>query len=292
MIDWIDLSGWIPPEWLAAITSSAVVSVLGIALGTYYKAKVEKAVQHNFDAKLEKVRADFRQDEERLKADLRANGEQIAALRAGALSGLASRNAAIDKRRLEAIERLWAAVVHQAQYKMAIRMTAALHMDKAIELAAKGDAEAAKIQGMANLIWETSGLDKVTVGPSSDTERPFLPPLAWALFSAYRQVVAHPLAQLAAIRSGVGPKMLVDPKPMLELVKSALPHKAEFIDNHGTGVLSYLVGDLEEKLLLELQKSLSNPGADQAGIEQAAAILRAADAVAEAARSGAAVTNP
>jgi hypothetical protein len=275
---------WLPPEWLAAVTSSTAVGILGFIVGTYYKAKVEKSIQHELDAKLEAVRVAFRKEEEILKADLRAKGEQIAALRSGALSGLASRHAAIDKRRLEAIDKVWASAIKHGPYKFAAKMTSVIKMEVALEGSAKQDAQGAKLRDLATVIWNTVGLDKVTAADSPDTERPFLPPLVWALFSAYRHVVSHPIAQLAAMRAGVGKEVLADPKPMLDLVKSALPHFTVFIDKFGVGGLSFLIDELEKALLEELQRSLHNPEGDRANLEQAAAILRAADKLAETSR--------
>jgi len=175
---------WLPSEWLAAITSSTVTAIVGFVVGTYYKAKVEKSIQHKLDARLETIKSTLRIEEERVQADLREKGEQIAALRSGALSGLANRYAAIDKRRLEAIDKLWTSAIKQTQFKMAAKMTASLKMDVVLEAAAREDAEGAKLRQLATVIWNTCGLENLKQADSPDTERPFLPPLAWALFSA------------------------------------------------------------------------------------------------------------
>jgi hypothetical protein len=273
---------WLGPEWVAALTSSTAIGVVGFAVGTYYKSKVERAIQHNFDSKLEILRAGFRRDEEALRADLRSKGEQIAALRSGTLSGLANRYAALDKRRLEAIDKLWTATVKQAQFKMVAKMTASIKMEIALDAAAKQDAEGAKLRDFAKVIWNASGIENVKAGESPHTERPYLPPLVWALYSAYSQVLSHPVAQIATMRAGVGSKLLADPKPLIDLVKSALPHQTEFIDKYGTAALAYLIEELEEALLREIQRTLHNPDADQASLEQAAAILKAAEKLADA----------
>ncbi|MGH6807662.1 MAG: hypothetical protein ACREEJ_12600 [Ensifer adhaerens] len=272
---------WLPSEWFAAISTSTITAIAGFVIGTFYKAKVEKSVQHNLDRKLESLRTTLRNEEEVLKSELRAKGEQIAALRNGALSGLANRQAAIDKRRLEAIDKLWSATVRQAQFKSAVKMTASIKMEVALVEAAKQDAEGAKLRNFATVIWQMAGLDNVKPGDPPDSERPFLPPLLWALYSAYSQVITLPLAQLAAMRAGTGPELLADPKPMIDLVKTALPHQAVVLDEHGAVALPYLIDELEEAILKEIRQCLSNPDGDQSSVEQAAAILKAADTLAD-----------
>lgn len=272
---------WITPEWFAAITSSAVTTIIGIAVGTYYKAKVEKAVQHNFDIKLEGVRTGFRKDEEALRAEIKAKGEQIAALRSGALAGLANRHAALDKRRLDAIDKLWTATVKLGPLKMAAKMTSAFKMEVALDAAAQPGAEGQKYREFATDVWNACGLDNFKAIESAHTERPYLPPLIWALYSANRQVLNRSASQLAAMRHGIDASLFADPTPILDLVKSALPHQTEFIEKFGTGGLSHLIDEMEEALLREIQRALHNLDADQASLEQAAAIIKAADKLAE-----------
>jgi len=251
-----------------------VLLVLGFLIGTYYKAKVEKRIQHDFDSKLEA-----------LKDDLRKKDQQISALRSGALSGLASRQAAIDKRRLEAIDRLWASAIAQNRYKALTKMTQSLKMEEFIQASTQQDADGEKARKMATFIWNSAHLDDVKqIDCQPENERPFLSPLVWALFSAYRQVLALPIVQLAAARTGAGDSVLADPKPLLNLVKSAIPHQTEFIDKYGRDSLAFLVDELEERLLSEIRSSLHNADGDHKSLEQAAAILKASDKLAESLR--------
>jgi cell division protein FtsB len=262
-------------DWAPAITSSTVLAVLGFLAGTYYRAKVEKTVQHRLDRQLEEPRAKLRTEEESLRADLRSKEDQIAALRSGMLSGITQRQAGLDKRRLEALERLWAATVSRSRLKILSQMASAIEMEKAIEMAAQQSPEALGIREFADVIWKASGAESYTADTLADNERPFLQPLTWALFSAYRQVLTLPVAQIAAMRTGVGGKLLADPKPILELVKSALPHQSSFVDSNGTVALPYLVNELEEKLLTEITADLERRHSDSKNLQQASDILKA-----------------
>src|SRR6267378_3038276 len=185
-------------DWIPAISTSGVLTVIGVIVGTYYKAKVEKGIQHNFDQKLEELRAKLRRDEEELKAGLHSRDDEIAALRSGALSGMASRQAALDKRRLEAIEKLWSAVIDRWQWKNLARMAGSLNMDNLLDAAAQENEEGPKLRSFAEVIWKTTGLENPKLLETVDKERPFLPPMTWALFSAYRQVLNLPAAQIMA----------------------------------------------------------------------------------------------
>jgi hypothetical protein len=114
---------------------------------------------------------------------------------------------------------------------------------------------------------------------SVDKERPFLSPMTWALFSAYRRVLNLPAAQVMVMRTGADQKILADPKTLLDLVKAALPHYSDYLDQFGTGGLSLLIEDLEEKLLAELVTSLESTASDEKSVTQAAAILKAVEKV-------------
>jgi hypothetical protein len=161
-------------DWIPAISTSSVLTVIGVIVGKYYKAKVEKGIQHNFDQKLEELRAQLRRDEEELKADLRSRDDEIAALRSGALSGMVSRQAALDKRRLEAVEKLWSAVIDRWQWKNLARLVGSMNMEYTLNAAAQQNEEGRKPREFAEVIWKTAGLDdNLKPLESVDKERPF-----------------------------------------------------------------------------------------------------------------------
>lgn len=94
-------------DWIPAISTTALLSVVLWLLRSVISTRLRASVQHEFDQKLETMRATLRSSEEAFKADLRGKEAQIAALRSGAMSALASRQAALDKRRIEAVDQLW-----------------------------------------------------------------------------------------------------------------------------------------------------------------------------------------
>ncbi len=96
--------------WVPTIVTTGLLA-LALWLGRKLIAtRLVKSVEHEFNARLEAVRAEFREKEELLKADLRSKESEIADLRGGAMTAMASRQMALDKRRLEAVDQLWSAL--------------------------------------------------------------------------------------------------------------------------------------------------------------------------------------
>jgi hypothetical protein len=95
-------------DWIAVVSGVLWIAAPAVIFISkkWLIARVEKGVQYSFDMKLEAVRADFRASEERLKSDLRNKESEIDLLRANVLSGRASRQQLLDKRRFEAVERV------------------------------------------------------------------------------------------------------------------------------------------------------------------------------------------
>ena len=73
--------------------------------------RLTNAVRHEYDQKIETLRAELRQNEEILKSDLRSKASQIDALRSGVLAGVVNRDSAVFARRIKAIDQLWDAVI-------------------------------------------------------------------------------------------------------------------------------------------------------------------------------------
>lgn len=83
-------------DWLPAITTSSLFAA-ALWIGRHLiLTRLTKSVEYEFGQKIEALRAQLREGEERLKADLRAKEIEIAALRSGAMTALASRQIAVD----------------------------------------------------------------------------------------------------------------------------------------------------------------------------------------------------
>lgn len=268
--------------WLPALTTSTIVGAAGYLLGTAYKAKVEKSIQAGFDKKLEMLRSQLRTDEEQAKAALKRQDAEIEALRSGALAGLAARRAALDKRRLEAVEKIWTSVISHGPHRLNVGFAKTLKMEYIIKECER-DSEFRKIP---DTILKMSGFDDPKKFPKVETaeaERPFVSPLLWALLSAYKSIVSFPTVQFVTAKAGISAEAL-QVGEVLKLARAAMPEHENYIDQYREKSIPYLVEPLEQKILEEIQRSIEMTDAGEESIAQAGVILKAASALADAQR--------
>jgi hypothetical protein len=272
----MDLNTWFP-----AITTTSLFAVALWLLRKLIVTRLTKAVQNEFDTKLEVVRAEFRQKEEVLKADLRSKEADIAALRSGAMSAMASRNIALDKRRLEAVDQLWSAVTGLGPAKAISSIMAGVKFEAVAEEAEKNPRMRQVFEMMS------TGFDPTKIDVSgAEHARPFVSPMAWALFTAYRAIAMQAVVKLQIVKAGV-PKTILETTAIKKLVKAALPHQETFIDEFGDSGYHWLLDELETRLLNAIREMLSGVQADKATIQQAADIVHLSNEVMTAQSSSA-----
>lgn len=267
--------------WLPALTTTGLLAA-ALWLGRQLiSTRLTKSVEHEFDTKIESVRADMRASEERLKAQLREKEAEISALRSGALSVLASRQAALDKRRLEAVDQIWASFNALAPAR---GLAASMSVIK-FESAAQQAEHDPKVRQFFEIIG--GGFDAKTLDLSGAAKaRPFLTPLVWAIFSAIQAVTMHSVMRWHVLKGGLGTTDFADNKAIEKLVVAALPHYAEYFEKNGPSVYYYVLEALDARLLAEIQNMLSGVESDRASIEQAAEIVRQANSLQAATQEG------
>jgi hypothetical protein len=255
-------------EWIPTIIS--ILMALGIFIGrNWLKARIERSVQHTFDAKLETIRTDLRGTEERLKSELRVKESEISALRDVVLSGRAQRQALLDKRRLDAVEHVWAAVMDLTPYRTVAAMMASVNLKAAVKEAPRH----AGMRKFAEIIATLpAGFKLENVARS---ERPFVSPMAWAYFSAFQAVLLVIYSQVKALEIGLEESdKFINLDNLRKMLKNVLPHQAPFIDEYDLTSYHFLIDELEDCILNELTKMLDGEDGDQASIIRSAAIMK------------------
>jgi DNA-binding protein Fis len=253
--------------------------LLNVALGVlifigrnWIKARIEQSVRSGFEAKLEALRSDLRRSEEELKSELRSKETEITALRDGILSGRTQRQVLVDKRRLEAIDGLWAAFSTLAPFTMVSKMMGSINFD----VAAREVHQNPNTQQFFRMISggdQTENLAKMAQH-SGKSQQPFVSPLAGAYFSAYQTVVVGAYIRAKVLEIGMeDAHQLITDEPIKNVLKTAMPYYSQFIDEQPVGVYHLLLDDLEKHLIAELQKMIRGDEQDQASVEQAARIM-------------------
>jgi hypothetical protein len=259
LIDWV----------VSTLSATALIAVLAWLSRSVIETRLRASVQHEFNQKLETLRADLRKSEEAFKADLRAKENQIEALRSGALSGLISRQAVLDKRRMEAIEQLWDAIEKLAPLKMQASMMASVKYEEAVKYSGKDP----KVRSFFETIGNTCPPEKLQK-TDAHKSRPFVSELAWALFSAYQAILLDGLFKIQILKNGLSSAFL-KPDHVTTLTKAALPGYSDYIDKYGEAGCYHLLDILEAELLKELRRIMTGEESDKASLEQANKIMQA-----------------
>jgi hypothetical protein len=263
-------------DWLPAISTTLALSFL-LWLGRKLIAtRLINAVKHEYDEKIENLKATLRQNEESFKAELKAKEPQIEALRSGALSGIVNRQAVLYERQLSAIEQLWGAVISLAPAKAISAFMASVKF----EAAAKEAAQNNRFRELFAMLGGGFDIKSLQSRGASKT-RPFISPLAWALYSAYQAIVIDAALKLHMLKSGIDAVDILNTGGVTKLVKVALPHRTEYVEKYGPSACYYLLDELESSLLIEFGNILQGVQSDNESIERAALILKAAERLME-----------
>ena len=263
-------------EWLEWIpTVITILTAICIFAGrNWLKARIERSVQHEFDTKLENIRADLHETEERLKSDLRLKECEISALRDGVLSGRAHRQALLDKRRMDAVERVWAAVMALTPYRTVASMMFSLDLKVVFEEAPRH----AGVRKLAEIIAKLP--PDFRPENAAKNERPFVSPMAWAYFSAFQTTLLTIYMQAKALEIGLeNSNRFIRLEAIRDMLKNVLPHQANLIDQWDLTCFHLFVDELEGCILIELTKMLDGEDVDQLSIVRSAAIMKSVKSV-------------
>lgn len=260
--------------WFPAVTSTALLA-LALWLGRQLIAtRLAKGVEHEFNKRLEAVRAEMRAGEERLKAELREKEAEISALRSGALSVLASRQAALDRRRLEAVDQLWSAFTALAPARTISAQMALVKFESAAREAERNPAAREVFAALGG------GFDSKNLDLSGAAKaRPFVSPMIWAVFSAIQAVTMHAVLRWQVLKGGLSIGDIADHDLIKKLILAVLPHYGDYLEKTGPTGYHYALEALDNRLLEEIQKMLSGSELDKVSLEQSAEILRQANAL-------------
>ena len=185
-------------DWIASVSTTGLFAAALWLMRNLLATRLNASVQHEFNRDLEKMRTDLRNSEELFKSDLRARDAQLELLRTGMLSGIANRQAALDKRRIEAVEQLWSAVVELTTAKFVSAMLSNINYEAAL----KESSMNSELRKMFDSF--PSGLDPKTVECAQAYKaRPFVSEIAWAIFFAYQAILNLAVMKMQMLKIGL-----------------------------------------------------------------------------------------
>lgn len=253
---------------LSTITSSTLIAGVVYLLRGLITTRLTKSVQNEFDSKLAALTSQLRTSEEAFKADLKRKEGEILALQGGAIQSRLSRQATVDKRRLEAVDQLWGAV-YDLSWAKALSAQVSILKWEAISKEVARNPKAKELFAM----WKIDETKYEKAGQSGQKARPFITPVAWAYFAAYQAILLHAVAFIKLLQLGVDGHQFMASENLIKLIKTALPHYSTYIDEHGPSAAYYLLDELENSLLEELKRMLDGVAADMTEIARAKQIL-------------------
>jgi hypothetical protein len=148
-------------EWVPAISTTTMLAIVLWLGRNLIITRLTNAVKHEYDEKIESFKASLRKNEETFRADLKAKETQIDALRSGALSGIVNRQAVLYERQLNAVEKLWEAVIFLSSAKYVSQFMASVKFDVSAQEAARSEQFREffkKIGGNGIVKWFVSGV--------------------------------------------------------------------------------------------------------------------------------------
>lgn len=267
-------------SWFPALTTTGLLALALWLFRQLIATRLTRSVEHEFNGKIESLRSDLRTSEERLKAQIREKENDIAALRGGALSVLASRQAALDKRRLEAVDQLWSAYSSLAPARAIAAYMSVVKFESAAKLTER-DPKARELFEVFE-----AGFDAKSINHGDAAKaRPYVTPMVWAVFAAIQAVIAHSVMRWHLLKGGFGSNDFVNHKAIEKVIAAVLPHYAEYLEKNGPSSYYYVLEALDARFLAEVQSMLAGAETDRASVEQAAEILRQAQALMAATES-------
>ena len=188
-------------DWAPSITTTSLFAAALWLSRNMIAERLKNSVKHEFDVKLEKVRAEIRASEGHLNA-----------VRSTALAALASGQTALNERRLRAIEDVWGVTMALKSGTSLVNVIGLLNLDNVAKHLRDGDPATQQFVRFIQTFGEGFG-DRLKKSKDASSARPFLSPMAWAFYTAYSSIVTLAFVQMEALKAGGEPLPFVKTEP-------------------------------------------------------------------------------
>lgn len=247
------------------VGTSVGFSILVIALSififkTIIKEFFTNAIKYDYNIKLEK-----------LKAELLQNENNIKDLRNGALNGINFRQSELYKKQIYTVEALWCDVIELSKIKHI--STNLLAFSSNYEKIAKIAENDPQLRDFFQTIEGNFDIKQVNFHVGENL-RPFLSPLSWAYYKAYKSILINDIIKFSVLKIGIGEDIVKNDSSLKKLLEITLPDKKEYINSENTKSFYYLLEILENRLLDELKNFLKGVENTKESIELANSIIQ------------------
>jgi hypothetical protein len=262
-------------SWIDWLISSSVLLAVATGAWLLLKKPLQEVISQSitskvlfiFDRQLEELREQIGIRDRKLVAQLDAEKMEVEAIRSGALSSLASRNAVLIEKRIEAAQTLWNTVIELRKLIPVCQLMQVIKFEVAAERA-KTDPRVKEMFEQLSKIYDI----KPPIGANGESCRLFVSSRAFTYFECYRLILVDAAMKMHTIRCGVG-KDMYNAGSVSEIIKQKLPEFSTAIDSSRRFGLSFLISPLEEGILGELKQTIGGGVDDKETVVKAAEIV-------------------
>lgn len=230
--------------------------------------RLGRSIQHEYDQKLTVLKASLASDLEKLRSETVKYESEVKSLREGALSNLTQREAILFKKRVEAIECIWAAKQKLDKGLFLATTIGVINWERVGE----NDPPSEALSEIADL-YLRSGSNLADLGSDNlQTCKLYVSSLLWARFEAYQAIIIDAYARMTLLQKKQ-PLSLLNTDGVTDLLKKAIPECTQVIDEYGVSIFSSLLKALGEKLLIEMRAELNSSEPDEVTLRKAADII-------------------
>lgn len=258
-------------ELLLTVLSSVAGSSLLVGLTAYFSKtwiaeRLKASIKHDYDIRLESLKADLRVESEHHLAQLKSEVDRGAErLRAAALSFSEVQKATIT-RKIEAIDDLWQAVRNASTHVPGVILLTDYLTDDELE-------NMAKYPKLGELRKQLGALSSTDVAPKffqdADSARPHVGEFVWALFVSFHGIMTRVIHVLEG-KSADGDRRWHRDASILRMVESGFgqERRIQFEALQGHRLL-WLRREFERELFKSFEQLLTGRAFSEAALNQA-----------------------
>ena len=260
-------------DWIPPVSTTFIFALVLYLSKNLIITRLSNSVKHEYEKKIEEIRSDLRKREDILKEKI---GEKLSLIN-NSLSSISNNHNLYQERKIIAVEKLWQAIIDLSLAKYNAQVVSKLNV-KEIEKSLKTDP--IKSKRYLDELTKVTNIFDIKDLPKNNIHamRPFISPLAWALYSAYSAIIYRSCLQIEILKAGLDTKYLNDER-VANLIKAVLPHQQPVLDKFGLDASYYFLEELEQMLLKELDCILSGKEYDKENLARAAIILKEAQKI-------------